>query len=934
MGEKGKAANPGFAWTIVFLLTVAAASALLVVPAVTAAGEPAYCSALPGATWDGTTSTCTFAGTTVVSSAMEITSGTTLVLSGSSSATGVVPKIAYFTQLNITSSGSLTIDAGATVDIADTFSCGFVSQCAGIYSSGGAIVNQGTVNFQGTDTCDAGVFLGFAQCFGMITSGSLVNAGTLDLQTAFSCNIGSYCLAIGANTTLNQGEITMGGTYGCAYSVCNGIDVNGFSGTITNEGTMTVGGTYECQSDSSCFAVGVSGTAVNPPPVLTNLGTITIDTGYACFVNTNCFGISLHQADFVNSGTLTIDVGFTCNSYSICLGLSNQLASATNEGTLIVGGTYDCQDAGAPAGAYYTFCEGISGFNSLPGDSTFDNYGTLTIGGTYTTSGGACDGVVIFCYGTESTGSLSPEGETFTNENCGTVTPVTAPEFNGPIGTKGTCVPGISASPAGPETYSVGQSATVLIATVTALGATLPFPGPGTTSVEWYSSPTSTCSSASTDTHVSGDSFTPATGAVGTTYYCAVVSDSNDPAYHSPSNAVEVSVKVASTTGVSCTPNPVGVNLQSSCTATVSGDSPTGTVSFSSSDTSEANPVTPQCTLLGGTCSVQVAGLELGSPNVDAAYSGDPSNLPSSGSTTLTVTLTSTTTRFNCSPNPVAVGSQTTCTATVTGNVPSGTVTWSTTGAGSFLSNTCALSSGSCAAVFTPTAVSASVSITGSYGGDSANTPSIYTGAVAVTRATSVVSVSCSPQTLRTGSPTTCTATVTGFSPTGLVSFMSSTGAGTFTPPNGQCTLSSGSCSVVYQDAVAGLPTVTAGYAGDTSNTPGSGTYALTVEVPPPPPTGSEICQHQASAQCFTSFIAFDVTVGGVSVDANVTFSRTNGPNQAGTTETGSPLQMAWYDVSILDTVSYTVTLPNGHTVTGTVSNADPWTLKVVQISG
>jgi len=49
-------------------------------------------------------------------------------------------------------------------------------------------------------------------------------------------------------------------------------------------------------------------------------------------------------------------------------------------------------------------------------------------------------------------------------------------------------------------------------------------------------------------------------------------------------------------------------------------------------------------------------------------------------------------------------------------------------------------------------------------------------------------------------------------------------------------------------------------------------------------------------------------------------------------TEAGG--QMAWYDVSTLATISYSLTLPSGHTVTGTVSNPNPWTVEVVDVSG
>lgn len=125
-------------------------------------------------------------------------------------------------------------------------------------------------------------------------------------------------------------------------------------------------------------------------------------------------------------------------------------------------------------------------------------------------------------------------------------------------------------------------------------------------------------------------------------------------------------------------------------------------------------------------------------------------------------------------------------------------------------------------------------------------------------------------------------------------------------------------------------PTVTPYVMGNAVTSSGT----CTKQAPSLAATGAEICQHQASGQCFTSFIAFDVTSGGTEVDANVTIVTTHGPTQIGTTEVGSPLQTAWYGVSILDTVSYTVTLPSGNTLTGTVSNPNPWTVMVVNVSG
>jgi hypothetical protein len=96
--------------------------------------------------------------------------------------------------------------------------------------------------------------------------------------------------------------------------------------------------------------------------------------------------------------------------------------------------------------------------------------------------------------------------------------------------------PTVSVLPAGPLTYDVGQSSSP------GLTATVAYAGWNTASVEWYSSTTPSCSSSPTDTGTSGTSFTPSTSTAGTTYYCAVVTDSGILGYSSASSYVEVTV--------------------------------------------------------------------------------------------------------------------------------------------------------------------------------------------------------------------------------------------------------------------------------------------------------------------------------------------------------------------------------------------------------
>ncbi|MGP8057025.1 MAG: nitrous oxide reductase family maturation protein NosD [Nitrososphaerales archaeon] len=110
------------------------------------------------------------------------------------------------------------------------------------------------------------------------------------------------------------------------------------------------------------------------------------------------------------------------------------------------------------------------------------------------------------------------------------------------------------------------------------------------------------------------------------------------------------------------------------------------------------------------------------------------------------------------------------------------------------------------------------------------SSPAGLCAALAVTS----TSVSCTPSSVFVSMSTKCTATVTeSSSPTGTVTFTSSSTTGTFSPANGQCALSSWSCSVNYTDTTAGSPTITASYGGDSNNTLSSGNTMVTVAEKP-----------------------------------------------------------------------------------------------------
>jgi beta propeller repeat protein len=102
-------------------------------------------------------------------------------------------------------------------------------------------------------------------------------------------------------------------------------------------------------------------------------------------------------------------------------------------------------------------------------------------------------------------------------------------------------------------------------------------------------------------------------------------------------------------TSVTCSPNPVAVARQTTCTATVSDQitgtkiTPTGTVSFTHTNTGAFTPA-PSCVLKAtavtgvASCSATYTPLMTGAHEITASYGGDLSHGTSKGSTTVNAT--------------------------------------------------------------------------------------------------------------------------------------------------------------------------------------------------------------------------------------------------------------------------------------------------------
>ena len=98
---------------------------------------------------------------------------------------------------------------------------------------------------------------------------------------------------------------------------------------------------------------------------------------------------------------------------------------------------------------------------------------------------------------------------------------------------------------------------------------------------------------------------------------------------------------VKSSTSVVCSPNPGAANSPITCTAHVTGSNPTGTVTWST-NSSTGYFSNSTGTLSSGTCSTTYTDTSPSTVNITANYSGDEHNLPSNGTSILTLTAPST----------------------------------------------------------------------------------------------------------------------------------------------------------------------------------------------------------------------------------------------------------------------------------------------------
>ncbi|WP_395368525.1 Ig-like domain repeat protein [Streptomyces tubercidicus] len=293
------------------------------------------------------------------------------------------------------------------------------------------------------------------------------------------------------------------------------------------------------------------------------------------------------------------------------------------------------------------------------------------------------------------------------------------------------------------------------------------------------------------------------------------------------------------TTTVTSTPAPSVTGETVTFTATVAAappaeGTPTGTVTFDFGDGTA--PVTAPVTSEVATVTHAYVGTS-GSPyTVTADYSGDDdfTSATATGVHTVAVSAATTSTTVSSAPDPAVTGQPVSFTVTVAptppgAGVPTGTVTF-TFGDGT-AAVTAPLSGGIAGVTHVyNTAADSPYTVTVGYSGDANFSSSSGTDSQTVAPASTLTTVTTTPDPSVVGQPVTLTATVAPTAPgagvpTGAVTFNFGDG----TPPT-LTSLSDGVARITHTYTSAGGPyTVTADYDGDTGFLPSSGGESQTV---------------------------------------------------------------------------------------------------------
>jgi RHS repeat-associated protein len=355
--------------------------------------------------------------------------------------------------------------------------------------------------------------------------------------------------------------------------------------------------------------------------------------------------------------------------------------------------------------------------------------------------------------------------------------------------------------------------------------------------------------------------------------------------------------KAATTTTLAVPATTLTVNQTVTLTASVSGASPGGSVSFQDGAT-----VIGSAPLNAGKASLSISFQQAGSHSLTAVYAGD-SNYEASTSAARTVIVnsppvskTSTTTTLVASPNPAVAGQSTLLTATVSGGTPTGTVTFSD---GRTTLGTASISAGQ-ASFSTSFSASGMHGLSVAYVGDSNHAGSTATANLQVETASSTASVTLTSPANNSSytAPATITLAANASVGEGAVAKVEFFSGGTLIG-----TATGAPYTINWTNVGAGTYSLTAKVTGTTGVTATSVPATILVNAVNTPPTVS-ITAPTTNA---SSAAPATITVSANAADSDGTVAKVeffNGDALIGTAAT-APYSTTWNNVS---PGSYTIT--------------------------
>ena len=376
------------------------------------------------------------------------------------------------------------------------------------------------------------------------------------------------------------------------------------------------------------------------------------------------------------------------------------------------------------------------------------------------------------------------------------------------------------------------------------------------------------------------------------------------------SSAVLTETVQSSTTVTLAGPTTLTYGQPATFTATVSPSAATGIVQFNDGGTLLGAP-----TLSGGSASVTVPNLTVGTHLVVATYEGDGVYIPNNTSLSVTVNKVVSSVTLATASNPSTVGTAVTLTATVLPSSATGTVQFLN---GATVLGSAVLANGS-AQISVANLPVGSNSLTAVYSGDPVNAGSASAAIVqTVAKVASTTALAGPASPLNVGQSATFTATVTPSSATGTIQFLDGAVA------IGAVAVNGGTAVFSTTALAAGSHSITAAYSGDGVLNP-STSAAVGVQVVKYATTTS--LTNTPNLQVFTGQVSLTATISAPQASGTVQFYNGAALLGSATLVNGQ----AFLGVSTLNVGVYTLTAVYGGDATFAGSTSPAVQQRIVQ---